>query len=167
MAQKSIFRSWFFLAGLLVSCQNYQPATSSVCAAWCQHMKECAPKEYAASFSHERQCQIACENQWLFMNRNETPACENSTKNLSTCLVELSCEDFSRWKDRSSDEDYQGPCRNETVGLSVYCNYECTRDDHCAGWEFCDSGSCEPRPCDTAKDCPDGIWCTEGVCQPL
>ncbi len=167
MSGKLLFLSWLIWSFAAASCQTYEPATPSICVAWCQEMKECSPEEYSRSFSYERECQISCENQWLFMSRNETPECERITKNLTVCLLDLSCDDFATWKDRASDGTYQGPCQNETIGLTVYCSYECTRDDHCAGWEYCDSGSCKPRPCDSAQDCPDGIWCTDGVCQPL
>ncbi len=166
MAGRFLFCSWLLFAGML-SCQSYDPITSSLCTQWCSQQKKCSPKQYANAFSHDRECEISCSNQWLFMGQNETPECEGFTKNLTVCLAELDCADFIEWKNRTSDETYTGPCHNETIGINTSCLYECTRDDHCAGWEYCDSGSCEPRPCNSAEDCPEGVWCADGVCHPL
>lgn len=162
-----VWTSIAWLAAGIVGCQRYDPATVELCARACEQRKECEPAEFARQFTHERECQLACQNDWLKVGRYDTPACERAFKQEFVCVAELDCAALADWRAGEPEDGPGYPCQRQSLTTSLACAYECVADDDCHGWERCQQGACLPRACQQTDDCPAGIWCVAGECRPI
>ena len=156
------------LVALLVGgCQTYDPATQAICESACAQRQTCEPDAFWQQFGHAQECQLACENDWLSVRRDETPECERAWKQAFLCVGALSCEELAVWRAGDPHQDPSLPCAHRLLESELACTYECVDDLDCRGWERCAAGACVARSCETADDCPAGVWCANGLCSPL
>jgi len=151
----------------LASCQAYQPATEVICEDACTQRLTCEPDAFWSQFTHEGECRLACENDWLSARRDETSGCEQAWKRAFTCVAALSCEQLAEWRTGDPHTDPGLPCARQSLEAELSCTYQCVYAQDCRGWEVCSSGTCVARACETADDCPAGVWCTDGSCSPI
>jgi hypothetical protein len=157
------------LLGLIAlgGCQSYEPITSALCDRWCAKWKECDPATFAGSFTHARECPLACLAEWLSVQRHETAACERAWKEEFVCVADLGCDELEAYRLGQLQPTATTPCRRNSAQTLLACDYECVQDSDCRGWQECRQGACEARPCQESTDCPDGVWCVEGSCRPI
>ena len=152
---------------IAAGCQTYEPATEAICQTACEQRLACEPEDFAAQFAGLYECRLACEQDWLMVRRDETPACERAWKRAFVCVADLDCETLALWRTGDPRQDPSLPCAHRLLEAELACAYECVDDLDCRGWEECAAGACVALSCETAEDCPAGVWCSNGLCSPI
>jgi hypothetical protein len=148
-------------------CVSYDAAVEEICQQACEQRKRCEPELFAQLFPMSGQCPLACENDWLVARRDETPECETAWKREFLCVAKLSCADLQIWREALPDQFDAYPCQAQEQAADTACGYECVDGQACHGWESCVGGVCTAIACESADDCPEGVWCYAGACSPI